>query len=853
MDDLDLGMTIKGFAPGQKVFNRYSLVRMLGRGGMGVVWLAKDDELGRETALKFLPEVVASDRAAIEDMKREVRRAIDLAHPHIVKIHDFINDGRTAAVSMEYIAGGTLSALRIDQPGQVFPVEQLAPWIKQLCAALDYAHHDAEVVHRDLKPTNLMIDKRGRLKVLDFGIAASISDSVSRVSNKAGSSGTPVYMSPQQMMGEEPAVTDDVYSVGATLYELLTGKPPFHAGNILLQVQNKVAPPLNERRKALNLPPAPEAWEKTIAACLAKDAAARPPSAGALGQMLQGEMAPPAVAPPVLEPTAQPPVSPTPSPTPATPVGESPEISGLRRWFLAPLAGAAVPALAIYLLIAENDSNRGAFDPESMMLGLFWLGFVFVGALVLTAIRHAAKAREARGFVIFAAIIGASLGLLTMGFELEAGFTVVSAILGGAGLAIAAFWLHVIGFGRPSGSAPLHAGWRIGQILGAGLAIMYFGLVLPAEENAASAARRAAYEREQREQREEQERRDRLDAENRAKAEAAAREAEAARVLALRRTDAAPMLVEAFRMVFDRSPTAAERQEYTDLMVANTDWDTARLRRELRQSAAGRLGGRLLVPEEFPTIQEAIEAATEGNTVLVGPGRYSEPLLIRRSIKLVGVGADQVVVETRADVCPLNVAGAVDVTVRGFTFRHTDRLDADSRMSVVALNPGSRVTFEGNKVLNANGNAIHVKGAGRKLIRNNTVIGARWAGVAVYGGTTSEIRDNLIQNQEQQGIGVFEPVVSLLIAGNTLRNNRQSGMWIGQGDNCTLEQNDVSGSGAEGQLYGGIGIGEGKPRLVGNKSQGNFGGGIWWNQEKAAPVIGAGNVSDGQALTPSRR
>ena len=289
MDDLDLGLTLKGFAPGQKLFGRYTLQKMLGRGGMGVVWLARDEELGRETALKFLPEVVAADRSAIEDLKREVRRAINLSHPHIVKIHDFVTDGRTAAVSMEYVKGDTLSSLRIDQPGHVFTTAQLAPWVGQLCSALDYAHAEAEVVHRDLKPANLMVDARGRLKVLDFGIAASLSESVTRVSKQAGSSGTPLYMSPQQMMGEKPAVTDDIYALGATLYELLTGKPPFYAGNIIRQVEIKVPPGLTARREELGVTdaaPIPAEWETAIAACLAKQPAGRPQSAGEVAERL---------------------------------------------------------------------------------------------------------------------------------------------------------------------------------------------------------------------------------------------------------------------------------------------------------------------------------------------------------------------------------------------------------------------------------------------------------------------------------------------------------------------------------------------------------------------------------------
>ena len=285
-DELDLGATIKGFSPGQRVFARYTLTRMLGRGGMGVVWLARDEELARDAALKFLPEMVAADPGAINDMKREVRRAIDLSHPHIIKTHDFITDGRMAGVSMEYLSGGTLAALRLEEPGQVFTPAKISPWVHQLCQALQYAHENGEIVHRDLKPTNLMLDAKGRLKVVDFGIAASISESVSRVSKQVGSSGTPVYMSPQQMMGENPAVTDDVYATGATLYELLTGKPPFHAGNIMLQVQNKPAPPVNERRKLLNLEPVPAEWEETIAACLAKDPAERPQSAAEIADRL---------------------------------------------------------------------------------------------------------------------------------------------------------------------------------------------------------------------------------------------------------------------------------------------------------------------------------------------------------------------------------------------------------------------------------------------------------------------------------------------------------------------------------------------------------------------------------------
>ena len=103
---------------------------------------------------------MANDRASIDDLKREVRRAIDLAHPHIVKIHDFVSDGVTAAVSMEFVQGDTLASLRIDEPGKCFAPEKLGPWLRQLCEALTYAHETVGLVHRDLKPANIMVNQR---------------------------------------------------------------------------------------------------------------------------------------------------------------------------------------------------------------------------------------------------------------------------------------------------------------------------------------------------------------------------------------------------------------------------------------------------------------------------------------------------------------------------------------------------------------------------------------------------------------------------------------------------------------------------------------------------------------------
>lgn len=287
--DDGLAVTTRDFANGTKVFSRYTLIKTLGRGGMGVVWLAHDDELERKVALKFLPELIIHDRAVVGDMKRETRRSLDLTHKNIVRIYDFVHDADSGAISMEYIDGDTLSNLRADKAHKVFETHELSEWTSQLCDALDYAHSHARIVHRDLKPSNLMVNTRGDLKIADFGIARSLSDSVSMLTMEQGRSGTLVFMSPQQLDGERGTPLDDIYSFGATMYELLTSKPPFYSGNIDRQIREKIAPPMSARRKELEVEgePIDETWEKLIAACLAKDPARRPQSFTEIAQRLE--------------------------------------------------------------------------------------------------------------------------------------------------------------------------------------------------------------------------------------------------------------------------------------------------------------------------------------------------------------------------------------------------------------------------------------------------------------------------------------------------------------------------------------------------------------------------------------
>src|SRR2546421_2503498 len=159
--------TLREFAGGQKLFGRYTLIKILGRGGMGIVWLARDEELERDVALKFLPDVIVHDRSLLSELKRETKRSLELTHKNIVRIHDFVFDQTTACISMEYVDGDTLANLRSEKKQKVFEPDDIADWTGQLCDALDYAHNRARIVHRDLKPANLMINQRGDLKISD--------------------------------------------------------------------------------------------------------------------------------------------------------------------------------------------------------------------------------------------------------------------------------------------------------------------------------------------------------------------------------------------------------------------------------------------------------------------------------------------------------------------------------------------------------------------------------------------------------------------------------------------------------------------------------------------------------------
>ncbi len=266
--------------PGQLTGSgRYNLLWMLGKGGSCMVWLAQDERLNAVVALKFLLPETSADPQLLKELRIEAMRSRPLAHPNIVQLYDLYEapDERPFLI-MEHVDGSSLHTLRMQQPNQILTWEFLKPVALQICQALDYAHSEG-LVHRDLKPANLMIDRRGRLKLADFGISSAINDARARLFDIRDFRGTATFMSPQQMDGEPPQVTDDIYAFGATLYELLASRPPFFAGNIEEQVRTLHPQPiqaaLQELGKHNHVPPY---VGSLIQACLRKDPSERPQS-----------------------------------------------------------------------------------------------------------------------------------------------------------------------------------------------------------------------------------------------------------------------------------------------------------------------------------------------------------------------------------------------------------------------------------------------------------------------------------------------------------------------------------------------------------------------------------------------
>ena len=242
---------------------RYRLERLLGVGSTGQVWLAEDLELRVPRALKFLSELAPDE---LEDLKAETLRCQELTHQGIVRIYDFVRDEYHAAICMEVIDGPDLRAAQRERTPPCFYPDEISFWMEGLCRALHHAHTFAKIIHRDLKPSNLLINRQGHLKVADFGIARAVPRRLVRREEDAKIAGTLEYVSPQQLEGEVPAVADDIYSFGATLFELLAGRPPFVGDDLYDQVLHRDPPSVSEIRHALydDLPTVSKDWENVI-------------------------------------------------------------------------------------------------------------------------------------------------------------------------------------------------------------------------------------------------------------------------------------------------------------------------------------------------------------------------------------------------------------------------------------------------------------------------------------------------------------------------------------------------------------------------------------------------------------
>jgi len=255
------------FVPGTLLGGRYRIIGLLGRGGMGEVYRATDLTLGQSVALKFLPEEASHNERLLERFHGEVRVARLVSHPNVCRVYDIGEVEGMPFISMEYVDGEDLASLLL-RIGRL-PADKAVETARKLCAGLTAAH-DRGVIHRDLKPQNIMINKRGEVVIMDFGLAA-ISDQLSGAEVR---NGTPAYMAPEQLKGAGVTARSDIYALGLVLYELFTGKRPYDAKSVqeLIDLQDSVQL-ISMTSVAAEIDPA---VEKAIRRCLDPDPARRP-------------------------------------------------------------------------------------------------------------------------------------------------------------------------------------------------------------------------------------------------------------------------------------------------------------------------------------------------------------------------------------------------------------------------------------------------------------------------------------------------------------------------------------------------------------------------------------------------
>ncbi len=275
--ELDAGTLLPGALFGE----RYTIIRVVGRGGMGTVYKAHDRELAEDIAIKLLrPDTMRGDPTMVERFKSEIRLARRISHTNVVRTHDFGEAEGAYYVTMEYVEGITLRDL-IDLRRTLSPAATLGI-ARQLAASLAVAHEQG-VIHRDIKPQNLLLDAAGVLKVMDFGIA-TLADRTSTITQAGMVVGTPAYMAPEQLLAETVDARSDLYAVGVVLYECLTGELPHQALNsisLIAKVLHQIPRSPHERNGEV-----PVLLSSLVMRLLSRDATDRPDSAATLGELL---------------------------------------------------------------------------------------------------------------------------------------------------------------------------------------------------------------------------------------------------------------------------------------------------------------------------------------------------------------------------------------------------------------------------------------------------------------------------------------------------------------------------------------------------------------------------------------